>query len=163
MLPSKIDQMKVSHETGSEANFGFGRVLMPSYLGMWRWEQEEHMANRDRAMCWDTKQTKKHWTGTRLSGLDPDTYKEEWKDNYAYIPPSAVNAKKPVCLICNEAIHRLFWMSFRTFQIKSSQFFSKSNIAAKTFSYFYFEGNKKKKWLWVIVMGSLDNFTESFW
>ncbi len=32
MLPSKIDQMKVSHETGSEANFGFGRALMPSYL-----------------------------------------------------------------------------------------------------------------------------------
>ncbi len=27
-------QMKVSHETGSEVNFGFGRVLMPSYLGM---------------------------------------------------------------------------------------------------------------------------------
>ncbi len=34
MLPSKIDQMKVSHETGSEANFGFGRALMASYLGM---------------------------------------------------------------------------------------------------------------------------------
>ncbi len=34
MLPSKIDQMKVSHETGSEANFGFERALMPSYLGM---------------------------------------------------------------------------------------------------------------------------------
>ncbi len=35
MLPSKIDQKKVSHhETGSEANFGFGRALMPSYLGM---------------------------------------------------------------------------------------------------------------------------------
>ncbi len=34
MLPSKIDQMKVSHETGSEANFGFGRALMPSCLGM---------------------------------------------------------------------------------------------------------------------------------
>ncbi len=33
-LPSKIDQMKVSHETGSEANFGFGRALMPSCLGM---------------------------------------------------------------------------------------------------------------------------------
>ncbi len=31
MLPSKIDQMKASHETGSEANFGFGRALMPSY------------------------------------------------------------------------------------------------------------------------------------
>ncbi len=30
MLPSKIDQMKVSHETGSEANFGFGHALMPS-------------------------------------------------------------------------------------------------------------------------------------
>ncbi len=30
----KIDQMKVSHETGSEANFGFGHALMPSYLGM---------------------------------------------------------------------------------------------------------------------------------
>ncbi len=28
MLPSKIDQMKVSHETGSEV--GFGRPLMPS-------------------------------------------------------------------------------------------------------------------------------------
>ncbi len=34
MLPSKIDQMKASHETGSEANFGFGRALMPSYLEM---------------------------------------------------------------------------------------------------------------------------------
>ncbi len=29
MLPPKIDQIKVSHETGSEANFGFGRALMP--------------------------------------------------------------------------------------------------------------------------------------
>jgi len=29
-LPSKIDQMKVSHETGSEANFGFRHALMPS-------------------------------------------------------------------------------------------------------------------------------------
>ncbi len=28
MLPSKIDQMKVSHETGSEANFGFRRALI---------------------------------------------------------------------------------------------------------------------------------------
>ncbi len=27
MLPSKIDPMKVSHETGSEANSGFGRAL----------------------------------------------------------------------------------------------------------------------------------------
>ncbi len=34
MLPSKIHQMKVSHETGSEANFEFGRALMPSYFGM---------------------------------------------------------------------------------------------------------------------------------
>ncbi len=34
MLPSKIDQMKVSHETGSGANFGFGRALMPFCLGM---------------------------------------------------------------------------------------------------------------------------------
>ncbi len=34
MLPSKIDQIRVSHETGSEANFGFGRTLMPSFLGM---------------------------------------------------------------------------------------------------------------------------------
>ncbi len=34
MLPSKINQMKVSQETGIEANFGFGRDLMPSYLGM---------------------------------------------------------------------------------------------------------------------------------
>ncbi len=34
MLPSKINQIKVSHKTGSEANFGFGRGLMPSYLGM---------------------------------------------------------------------------------------------------------------------------------
>ncbi len=31
-LPSKIDQMKVSHETGSEAKFGFGRALMPSLM-----------------------------------------------------------------------------------------------------------------------------------
>jgi len=28
MLPSKIDQMKVSQETGSEANIKFGRALM---------------------------------------------------------------------------------------------------------------------------------------
>ncbi len=34
MLPSKIDQTKASHETGSEANVGFGRALMPSYLEM---------------------------------------------------------------------------------------------------------------------------------
>ncbi len=34
MLPSEINQMQASHETGSEANFGFGRALMPSYLGM---------------------------------------------------------------------------------------------------------------------------------
>ncbi len=34
MLPSRIDQMKVSHETGSEANLGFGRALIPSYLKM---------------------------------------------------------------------------------------------------------------------------------
>ncbi len=33
MLPSKINQMKGSHETGSEANLGFGRALMSSYLG----------------------------------------------------------------------------------------------------------------------------------
>ncbi len=30
----KRPQMEVSHETGSEANFGFGHALMPSYLGM---------------------------------------------------------------------------------------------------------------------------------
>ncbi len=35
-------------------------------------------------------------------------YKEEWKDNYVVILPSFVNAKKPVCLICNIAIYRLF-------------------------------------------------------
>ncbi len=34
MLPSKIYQKKVSHETGSEANFGFRFALMPSCLGM---------------------------------------------------------------------------------------------------------------------------------
>ncbi len=34
MLPSKINQMKVSHETVSEANFEAGRALMPSCLGM---------------------------------------------------------------------------------------------------------------------------------
>ncbi len=34
MLHSVIHQMTVSHETGSEANFGFGRVLMTSCLGM---------------------------------------------------------------------------------------------------------------------------------
>ncbi len=34
MLPSKIDQMKVSHETGSDSNLGFGCALMPSYLAM---------------------------------------------------------------------------------------------------------------------------------
>ncbi len=34
MLLSKIYQMKVSHKTGSEANFGLRRALMPSYLRM---------------------------------------------------------------------------------------------------------------------------------
>lgn len=34
MLPSKFDQKKVPPETGSEAEFGFGRVLMSSCLGM---------------------------------------------------------------------------------------------------------------------------------
>jgi len=34
MLPSKIDQMKASHETGSKANFGSRYALMPSYFGM---------------------------------------------------------------------------------------------------------------------------------
>jgi len=34
MLPSKLNQMKVSQEKGSEANIGFGCALMPSYLGM---------------------------------------------------------------------------------------------------------------------------------
>jgi len=34
MLDSKIDQIKVSQKTGSEANIGFGRALMPYYLGM---------------------------------------------------------------------------------------------------------------------------------
>ncbi len=29
LLPSKFDQMKVSHETGSKANFRFRRALMP--------------------------------------------------------------------------------------------------------------------------------------
>ncbi len=76
-------------------------------------------------------------------------YKEEWKDNYTVILPSFVNAKKLLCLIFNEAIHRLFWMSFRTFQIKSPQFISKHCF--KTFSYIYFEGKFKTKWLWVIV------------
>ncbi|ROI33828.1 Leukocyte elastase inhibitor [Anabarilius grahami] len=33
MLPLKYDQMKVSQETGSEANIGFRHALMPSYLG----------------------------------------------------------------------------------------------------------------------------------
>jgi len=32
MLPSKIDQMKVSQETGSEANIGFRCAVMPSFL-----------------------------------------------------------------------------------------------------------------------------------
>ncbi len=34
MLPSGFDQKKVPPETGSEAEFRFGRVLMPSCLGM---------------------------------------------------------------------------------------------------------------------------------
>ncbi len=34
MLPSKFDQKKVPPETGSEALFGLGCALMPSYLGM---------------------------------------------------------------------------------------------------------------------------------
>ncbi len=33
MVPSKTDQRKASQETGSDANTGFGRNLMPSYLG----------------------------------------------------------------------------------------------------------------------------------
>ncbi len=33
-------------------------------------------------------------------------HKEEWKD--VVILPSFVNAKKPVCLMCNKVIHRLF-------------------------------------------------------
>ncbi len=80
-------------------------------------------------------------------------YKEEWKDNYAVILPSFVNAKKSRCVLsATEAIYRLIWMSFRTFQIKSSQFISKLNIAAKTFSYIYFEGKIKMKWLWVLTV-----------
>ncbi len=31
MLPSKIDQMKASQETGTAANIEFGHALMPSY------------------------------------------------------------------------------------------------------------------------------------
>uniref|UniRef100_UPI00358F329E general transcription factor II-I repeat domain-containing protein 2A-like n=1 Tax=Myxine glutinosa TaxID=7769 RepID=UPI00358F329E len=31
------------------------------------------------------------------------TFKEEWKESYAFIPPSFVNAK-PLCLICNEVV-----------------------------------------------------------
>ncbi len=34
MMHACENQMKVSHETESEANFGFRRALMPSYLGM---------------------------------------------------------------------------------------------------------------------------------
>ncbi len=34
VLPSKINQMKVSQETGSEANIGFECALLPSYLEM---------------------------------------------------------------------------------------------------------------------------------
>ncbi len=34
MLPSKFDQKVVSPETGSEAEFVFGRALMRSCLGM---------------------------------------------------------------------------------------------------------------------------------
>jgi len=35
MLTSKIDQLRtIAYETGSEANIGFGRTLMPSKLGM---------------------------------------------------------------------------------------------------------------------------------
>ncbi len=47
MLPSKIDQMKASHETGSEANFGFGRALMPSYLGI----QRQHFSVFGCSLC----------------------------------------------------------------------------------------------------------------
>ena len=31
------------------------------------------------------------------------TYKEEWKQRYAFILPAFINAK-PMCLICNEAV-----------------------------------------------------------
>ncbi len=75
-------------------------------------------------------------------------YKEEWKDNYAVILPSFVNAKKACVSYVQRSDPPTLWMSFRTFQIKSSQFISKSNIAAKTSSYFYFEGKIKTKWLW---------------
>lgn len=34
MLPSKIDQMTVFQEIGSETNIGFRHALMTSYLGM---------------------------------------------------------------------------------------------------------------------------------
>ncbi len=34
MLPSKIDQRKVSEDVGRKANFGFKRFLMPSYREM---------------------------------------------------------------------------------------------------------------------------------
>ncbi len=34
MQPSKIDQMKISQETGSEADIGFRCALMHSYLGL---------------------------------------------------------------------------------------------------------------------------------
>ncbi len=34
MLPSNIDQMKASQETGREADIGFRRALMPSYFGL---------------------------------------------------------------------------------------------------------------------------------
>ncbi len=36
MLSSNIDQMKAFQETGSEADIGFRRALMPSYFGLLR-------------------------------------------------------------------------------------------------------------------------------
>ncbi len=34
MLPSKLNQKKVTPETGRKAEIGFGRALMPSCFGM---------------------------------------------------------------------------------------------------------------------------------
>ncbi len=46
-------------------------------------------------------------------------YKEEWKDNYALSYLVLWTQKKPVCLMCNEAIHRRFECLSELFKLKA--------------------------------------------
>jgi len=53
MLDSKINQIKVSQKTGSEANIGFGRALMPSleYILSF-WTQMNNMFKKGLNRLW---------------------------------------------------------------------------------------------------------------